>query len=166
VVSALLTMLSHYGTMRFHQVVESALSFARDGFPAYQLLHRAIGSPDRLPNLQKYPDSARIYLPHSQPPALGSLFVQQDLARTLTLMVEAEQQALGHGQSREAALQAARDVIYKGDVARRVHLAIGGANLDKLSGLSGLHQSYLESGHYLATGVEHPGRVRPGRPGV
>src|SRR5215475_8782771 len=40
VISALLTMLSHYGTMSFSQVVESALGFAHDGFPAYQLLHR------------------------------------------------------------------------------------------------------------------------------
>jgi gamma-glutamyltranspeptidase/glutathione hydrolase len=124
VISALLTMLSHYGTMSFSQVVESALSFARDGFPAYQLLHRTIGSPDRLANLQKYPDSAHIYLPNGKPPALGSLFTQPDLARTLTLMVEAEQQALGQGQSREAALQAARDVFYKGDVARRMVRAL------------------------------------------
>src|SRR5919108_5697818 len=106
VVSALLTMLSHYGTMRFGQVVESALGFARDGFPTYQLLHRAIGSPERLANLHKYPDSARIYLPNGRPPALGSMFVQPDLARTLALMVEAEQQALRQGQARVAALQA------------------------------------------------------------
>ena len=100
VVSALLTMLSHYGTMSFGQVVESALGFARDGFPTYQLLHRALGSPERLANLQHYPDSARIYLPNGKPPALGSLFIQKDLARTLSLMVEAEQRALGQGQSR------------------------------------------------------------------
>ena len=130
VISALLTMLSHYGTMSFHQVVESALGFARDGFPTYQLLHRAIGSPERLTNLHKYPDSARIYLPNGKPPALGSLFTQADLARTLRLMVEAEQQALGQGQARAAALQAARDVFYQGDVARRMVQA-----LQKLGGL-------------------------------
>jgi gamma-glutamyltranspeptidase/glutathione hydrolase len=124
VVSALLTMLSHYGTMRFGQVVESALGFARDGFPTYQLLHRAIGSPDRLANLHKYSDSARIYLPDGRPPALGSLFVQRDLARTLALRVEAEQHAVGQGRSREAAIQAARDVFYKGDVARRMVQAL------------------------------------------
>jgi len=124
VISALLTMLSHYGTMSFSQVVESALGFARDGFPAYQLLHRTIGSPDRLANLQKYPDSARVYLPNGKPPALGSLFTQPDLARTLTLMVEAEQQALRQSQSRAAALQAAHDVFYKGDVARRMVQAL------------------------------------------
>lgn len=124
VISALLTMLSHYGTMHFHQVVDSALSLARDGFPTYQLLHRAIGSQARLANLRRYPASARIYLPHDAPPALGSLFVQQDLARTLSLMVAAEQQALAHGQSREAGLQAARDVFYRGDVARRMVQAL------------------------------------------
>jgi gamma-glutamyltranspeptidase/glutathione hydrolase len=124
VISALLTMLSHYGTMSFRQVVESALGFARDGFPTYQLLHRTIGSADRLTNLRQYPDSARIYLPNGKPPALGSLFVQSDLARTLVLMAEAEQQALGQGQSREAALQAARDVFYKGDVAHRMVQAL------------------------------------------
>ncbi len=124
VVSALLTMLSHYGTMSFSQVVESALDFARDGFPAYQLLHQAIGSADRLPNVQKYPDSARIYLPNGRPPELGSIFTQKDLARTLTLMETAEQQALGQGRSREAALQAARDVFYRGDVAHRMVQAL------------------------------------------
>lgn len=124
VISALLTTLAHYGTRSFSQVVESALGFARDGFPAYQLLSRAIGSKERLANLRQYPDSARIYLPHGQPPVLGSLFVQRDLAHTLSLMVEAEQQALGQGQSREAGLQAARDVFYKGDVARRMVQAL------------------------------------------
>jgi gamma-glutamyltranspeptidase/glutathione hydrolase len=131
VISALLTMLSHYGTMSFGQVVESALRFARDGFPAYQLLSRAIGSADRLANLHKYPDSARIYLPNGKPPELGSMFIQKDLGRTLSLMAEAEQQALRQGQSREDAIQAARDVFYTGDVARRM--------LQALQALGGLY---------------------------
>jgi gamma-glutamyltranspeptidase/glutathione hydrolase len=117
-------MLSHYGTMSFGQVVDSALSFARDGFPAYQLLHRAIGNAERLSNLQKYPASARVYLPNGRPPELGSLFTQKDLARTLTLMVEAEHQALAQGRSRQTAIQAARDVFYKGDVACRMVQAL------------------------------------------
>jgi gamma-glutamyltranspeptidase/glutathione hydrolase len=131
VISALLSMLSHYGTMSFTQVVDSALRFARDGFPTYQLLHRAIGDPERLANLQKYPDSARIYLPGGRPPALGSRFMQTDLAQTLTLMVEAERQTLEQGGSRHAAIQAARDVFYKGDVSRRM--------VQALQALGGLH---------------------------
>jgi gamma-glutamyltranspeptidase/glutathione hydrolase len=131
VISALLTMLSQYGTMSFGQVVESARHFASNGFPAYQLLHRAIGSAERMANLQKYPDSARVYLPNGKPPALGSMFVQEDLGGTLSLMAEAEEKALSQGQTREAAIQAARDVFYKGDAARRM--------VEALQALGGLY---------------------------
>jgi len=73
VISALLAMQASYGTMSFGQVVESALTFARDGFPAYQLLSRAIATPERTANIQKYPESAKIYLPGGKPPVQASL---------------------------------------------------------------------------------------------
>ena len=130
VISALLTMLTEYGTMTFGQVAESALHFASEGFPAYQLLNRAIGSADRMDNLRKYPDSARIFLPNGKPPELGKLFFQKDLGRSLALMVQAEEKALSQGQTRAAAIRAARDVYYKGDVAQRMVRA-----LESLGGL-------------------------------
>ena len=97
VISALLAMLASYGTMSFDQVVRPALHFAQQGFPTYQLLNRAIGTQERLNNLNKYPDSARIFLPEGSPPALGSLFIQKDLAKTLSLMSRAEEQAIEKG---------------------------------------------------------------------
>ena len=120
VISALLAMLAEYGSMSFTQVVDSALHFASSGFPTYQLLNRAIGSSDRMANLQKYSESAQIYLPNGKPPVLGSLFVQKDLGQTLSLMAQAEAKALAQGESRQAGIQAARDVFYKGDVAQRM----------------------------------------------
>ena len=130
VISALLAMLAEYGSMSFTQVVDSALHFASSGFPTYQLLNRAIGSADRMANLQKYSESAQIYLPNGKPPVLGSLFVQKDLGQTLSLMAQAEAKALAQGKSREAGIQAARDVFYKGDVAQRMV-----QSLQKLGGL-------------------------------
>ena len=124
VISALLTMLSNFGTMSFGQVVESALTLASDGFPAYQLFSRTIGTPERMENLKRYPDSARIFLPNGQPPELGTIFKQTDLARTLSLMNQAEEKALGQGKARDAGIQAARDVFYKGDVAHRMVSAL------------------------------------------
>lgn len=124
VISALLSMLSEYGTISFTQAAESALHFAGKGFPAYQLFVRTVGTAERMANLRQYPDSARIFLPNDGPPELGSLFVQTDLARTLALMVQAEEAALARGGSREAGIQAARDVYYKGDVARRMVKAL------------------------------------------
>jgi len=130
VISALLAMLAEYGSMSFTQVVDSALHFASSGFPTYQLLNRAIGSADRMANLQKYSESAQIYLPNGKPPVLGSLFVQKDLGQTLSLMAQAEAKALAQGESRQAGIQAARDVFYKGDVAQRMV-----QSLQKLGGL-------------------------------
>ncbi len=124
VISALLAMLSRHGTMSFAQVVESALHFAGKGFPAYQLFVRTVATAERMANLRKNPDSARVFLPQDRPPELGTLFVQEDLARTLSLMVQAEQRALAGGGSREAGIQAARDVYYRGDVARRMVKAL------------------------------------------
>ncbi len=126
VISALLTMLTEYGTMTFGQVAGSALHFASEGFPAYQLLNRAIGSAERMDNLRKYPDSARIFLANGKPPELGKLFFQKDLGRSLALMVQAEEKALSQGQTRAAAIRAARDVYYKGDVAQRMVRALEG----------------------------------------
>ena len=118
VISALLTMLSHYGTMSFSQVSGECPELCPRRFSRLSALAPDDWQSGSADELQKYPDSARVYLPNGKPPALGSLFTQPDLARTLTLMVEAEQQALGQGQSHAAALQTARDVFYKGDVAR------------------------------------------------
>jgi gamma-glutamyltranspeptidase/glutathione hydrolase len=69
-------------------------------------------------NLSKYPTTARIYLPGGQPPAAGDLLKNPDYASTLRKLVEAEQQAKAKGASRSAAIKAAFDRFYKGDIAQ------------------------------------------------
>lgn len=124
VISALLAMLAEHGTLSFGQVVRRATELASKGFPAYQLFTRVVAAPDRLSNLQKYPDSARVFLPGGSPPALGSIFKQTDLARTLSIMAQGEEAALAAGKSRDQGIQAARDVFYKGDVGARMVKAL------------------------------------------
>lgn len=124
VISALLAMLESYGSMSFGQVVARATRLAGDGFPAYQLFTRVVAAPDRLTNLQLFPDSARVFLPGGKPPVLGSIFKQTELAKTLSLMTQAEDAALSSGKSREQGIQAARDVFYKGDVGVRMVKAL------------------------------------------
>ena len=133
VISALLTMLAEHGTMSFGQVATDAFRLAADGFPAYQLFCNALSTPERIANLSRYPDSARVFLPDGHPPSLGSIFKQPDLARTLSLMVEAEKQAIDAGARRESAIWASREIFYKGDVAQRMVAA--------LKELGGLHET-------------------------
>ena len=50
----------------------------------------------------------------------GELLVQEDLGNTLRKLVEAEAEALAGGATREAAIMAAYDRFYRGDIAREI----------------------------------------------
>jgi gamma-glutamyltranspeptidase/glutathione hydrolase len=59
-----------------------------------------------------------VYYPNGRSLKAGELFRNPDLARTLKRLVEAEREAAPQG--RKAALKAARDRFYKGDIAREM----------------------------------------------
>jgi len=69
-------------------------------------------------------------------PVAGEIFRQKDLAATLRKLVDAEQKALAAGKDRKAAIMAAYDRFYRGDVAedfvRGVHEAGGLITLEDL----------------------------------
>src|SRR5437016_2349213 len=111
-------LLDRWGTMSFAQVLSEAIDLAENGFPmGDNFAHRfAVPSADR--KLHKYPTSTKVYLPNNHAPQAGEIFRNPDLARTLKRLVEAEKQNAGKG--RHAALKAARDRFYKGDIAREM----------------------------------------------
>ena len=113
---AWITALTRFGTMSFGDVAASAIAFARDGFPVYPLMAEIIAEHEA--DYRQYPSSVPIYLPRGRPPRVGELFVQKDLAATMQYMVDEEAAARSRG--REAALAAARDAFYVGDIADRI----------------------------------------------
>ena len=123
--AAWIAALERFGTMSFGDVAAAAICFARDGFAMYPLMAEIVKSHEA--EYRKWPSNAAIYLPNDQPPRVGELFVQSDLARTLQFMVDEERKAAGKG--RAAGLAAARDAFYKGDIAAtivRFHRENGG----------------------------------------
>ncbi len=114
----LMTMLAEYGTMSLGQVLEPAIEMA-DGFPIDAPLVNTIEHYKEL--IKQWPDSRRVMLPHldagHEAPEPGEIFRQPDLAATLRKLVEAERQALRSGKDRKAAIYAAYDRFYKGDIA-------------------------------------------------
>ena len=67
-------------------------------------------------------------LPHlgsaHEAPEPGEIFRQPDLAATLRKLVEAEKQALKSGKDRKAAIYAAYERFYRGDIARELVQAV------------------------------------------
>jgi len=113
-----LSQLQRFGTMSLAEVFAPAIEYAEQGYPIDPMLAASIARGRA--NLAKYPTSAKIFLPNGEPLKAGELLKNPDYAATLRKLVEAEQQALKKGASRGAAIQAAFDRFYKGDIAQEV----------------------------------------------
>ena len=114
---AWIAALARFGTMGFADVAADAIRFARDGFATHPLMADLIAQ--HAAEYARDPAATAIYLPGGRPPAVGELFVQADLGRTLQYMADQDRAASARG-GREAGLVAARDAFYKGDIAATI----------------------------------------------
>lgn len=117
----LMTMLAEYGTLSLADVLAPAIEMA-DGYPMEAELSNTIEKfKDRI---SQWPYSKQTILIHPgqarEGPQPGEIFHQPELAATLRKLVEAERQARAHGKDRKAAIYAAYDRFYKGDIAREL----------------------------------------------
>ena len=117
----LMTMLAEYGTFSLAQVLAPAIQMA-DGYP---IEAQTANSMERQKEqIKEWKYSPGVYLPHlgqeREAPEPGEIFVQRDLAITLRKLVDAERTALKSGKSRKAAIYAAYDRFYKGDIAKEL----------------------------------------------
>jgi gamma-glutamyltranspeptidase/glutathione hydrolase len=110
VVDAWYILLSRWGTKTFGELLAPAIEIAERGVPLGRMLNS--------PALAKYPTSAAVYAPDGKRWKDGEVWKNPDLARTFRRLVEAEKQASAQG--REAGLRAARDLFYKGEIAREM----------------------------------------------
>ncbi len=114
----LMTMLAEYGTMSLAQVLAPAIEMA-DGYPMEAELVNIIEHYKDI--IKQWPDSKRVMLVHPgkahEAPEPGEIFRQPDLAETLRKLVEAERRALAAGKDRKAAIYAAYERFYRGDIA-------------------------------------------------
>ena len=119
---AWLTALARFGTMTFEEVVQPALDLTENGRPVDARFQAAMAGPGS----QSYPSTEAVFRPHGQVPQVGQIFLQPDLAETFKRLIKAERRASG---DREAGLKAARDLIYRGEIAREIaayHQRAGG----------------------------------------
>lgn len=112
----LIVMLADYGKLSLAQVLQPAIELA-DGYPMEAQTARYIEHDRAL--IEQWPDAKRIMLPNpgGKAPEAGQLFRQPELAATLRKLVAAERDALAAGKDRRAAILAAFDRFYKGDIA-------------------------------------------------
>ncbi len=121
----LMTMLAEYGRLSLAEVLAPAIELAA-GYPIEAQLANTIER--QKGKLKEWTDSARVFLPHlgepREAPQPGEIFRQPDLQATLQKLVEAEAAALAAGADRKAAIYAANDRFYRGDIAEELVRAV------------------------------------------
>ena len=105
------------GTMRLEQVMQPAIELA-DGFPMYEFLQHYLITERKA--TEQYEWSAKTYYPDGRIPAVGEIFRQPNLARTMRAIVDAEKAAFAKTRNRATAIRAGRDAFYTGPIARRI----------------------------------------------
>jgi gamma-glutamyltranspeptidase / glutathione hydrolase len=115
-IDAWLTALERHGTMTLADVAAPAIELAEDGFPMHDVMLDILSTPSALEGMRQWPSTRSVFLPDGHPIPLGARVVQQDLAHTLRMLVEAE----GGAPTREAGIRAARDRFYSGDIAEQM----------------------------------------------
>jgi gamma-glutamyltranspeptidase/glutathione hydrolase len=129
---ALAAALGSFGTLTLADVVEPTLKLCEDGMPMHAGLSGHGDTPEDLSGLigraslrsnerkfrERWPTSSAIYLPNGELPRPGDLIRNPALANFFRRLVDAEAGARNRG--REAAIQAARDRFYRGDIAREI----------------------------------------------
>jgi len=114
---AWLMVLLEFGTMTLQDVLSPAIELAEEGFPMYAHLRNAL-----LSNADKFrtewTTSARAFLPYGRVPEVGEVYRQPLWASTFKKVLQAEKEASCRG--RDAGIEAARDVFYKGEIAEAI----------------------------------------------
>lgn len=90
-----------FGRLPMKELLQPAISYARDGFPVTEIIAEGWASNARI--LAKYPNFAQTFMPDGRAPAKGEIFRNPLLASTLS--------EIANG---------GRDAFYQGDIAQRI----------------------------------------------
>src|SRR5882724_2691477 len=113
---AWMLLLRDYGTLRLDDVLAPAIGYAESGFP---VLPRVASSILAAQNFfaAEWPSSAAVWLPHGEVPRPRTLLRTPAVAATYRRVLA---EAVAAGSDRDAQIEKARDVFYRGFVAEAI----------------------------------------------
>ena len=119
-----ISVLKEYGTKSFAEAAAAAIRLAEEGHPLNKTTAGIMSMPGYEMFFYKHawPYNYNFFFKQMEPdgPQPGKTLTQKDLARTLKLMVAAEQEELKRSGDRAKALDAARAVFYQGEIAQAI----------------------------------------------
>jgi gamma-glutamyltranspeptidase / glutathione hydrolase len=151
---AWMLLLRDHGTLHPRDVLEPAIGYAEDGFPAIPRIGAAVRAVERLFR-DEWPSSAEVWLAGGVPAGGGRLRNPALAATWRRLLAEAESATADRDGQIEAALAA----FYEGFVAEAIDRFVRGAEVMDVSGRR--HAGLLDGGDLAGwrAGVEEPASV-------
>lgn len=113
---AWLLWLEEFGTMELDELLAPAVELAENGIPASRTMVGWIRLQQE--SIASRPATAAIFLPDGEVPAVGETIYQENLARTLRMIIAAYRRARPGGRS--GAMEAARQIYYNGPIAEAI----------------------------------------------
>ena len=97
-----------FGHLPWKDLFSPAIFFAKSGFPIPELMGEEWqGEREKL---KRDPESSRVYLVNDQPPKIGEIFKNPDIANTLTILANQGPQAYYSGEIAKAILATEREL--------------------------------------------------------
>ena len=116
IVAAYISLLERYGSMTIDEVLAPAIDYAENGIPHYEYMLNRLNNTNTATQFDNYPPGGwDVFYNNREVPEAGDTLVQPGLANTMKAM-----SAAAVSGDRLAGLQAARDVFYKGSVAKTI----------------------------------------------
>lgn len=119
-VAGLLEIHKKFGSLPLKKVMAPAIQLAQSGFPIYEEFHRAL--LNRAEQIRKDPAAKSIFLnSQGEVPPVGTVLVQKDLAKTLTLISDKGAVGFYQGSVAKAIVglaKAGRGYISQADLSR------------------------------------------------
>ncbi len=100
-------LAEHYGTMSLARLLAPAIELAEGGFPVDQKFQTLLAF--RAHVMQRWPETAAIFLPGDDIPEIGQILRQPDLARTLRALAEQGADGFYRGEVAEKLVEGARE---------------------------------------------------------
>ncbi|CDZ75866.1 Gamma-glutamyltranspeptidase precursor [Legionella massiliensis] len=106
--AALAYIAKHYGRLPLTESLAPAIRLAEEGFVVDQLFNYYSTISDRLQMLQRFPDTAAVFLKEGKAYQIGQRLKQPELAKTLRLFAEKGHDGFYHGEIAERLVKGVR----------------------------------------------------------
>jgi gamma-glutamyltranspeptidase/glutathione hydrolase len=101
-------MHERFGKLKWQNLFDAAIAYSEHGFPVPEIVHELWSTGYSIGKLQLLDEATRVFLPRGEPPQVGEIFRNPDLAATYKLLATDGPEAFYNGPIGAAILKICR----------------------------------------------------------